>query len=142
MAEERKRFLKGLVSQKRETSRASRETSVVASPKEGGSASSGRGGGNDERVRYLASMAAARKRNLEPNPETVAVADESGVAVEFTLPSLHEFTSRGLFSGRPSTAVRKRPNYDNRLRRLNKKASNRIAILDMKSTCFISCHCC
>ena len=57
-------------------------------------------------------------------------------AVDFTLVSLKEFAARSKLSGPHAASCssqppdRKRPNYDNRLRRLNKKFTVRLAILD------------
>ena len=90
----------------------------------------------NERLKFLSKVAG--KRNVpstEPRPsstgsETVVPEDGlCGKIVDFSLSSLHEFGSRGLLTGGKPQNQRKRPNYDNRLRRLNKAQSNRVSLL-------------
>lgn len=119
MAEERKRFFLSL---KRKsvgsTDVVDPRAGATHPPKEVSSSS------KNERGRFLAMVAAKRASTDIQMPETTPepASDLVGV-VEFTLASLHNFLTRNIISGGGKAAetagIRKRPNYDNRLRRLN-----------------------
>ena len=96
----------------------------------------------NERLKFLSRVAGKRKSpTTEPRPSLTAsdtVVPDEGTCrktVDFSLSSLHEFRSRGLLTGgKPQNNLqRKRPNYDNRLRRLNKAESNRVSLLSRES---------
>lgn len=92
----------------------------------------------NDRIQFLRSIVGEKASSSRGDPlQTVTKREESAepvveIYVEFSLASLHQFATRNMLAGGGSRAAAKpriRPNYDNRLRRLNKKLSSRIAHL-------------
>ncbi len=147
MSEARKAFLKGLAGKKKQVEKKTESKSLVpakalnqsATPpkEEGGQKVTGNvRKGSDERVRFFAMLACKRPKK---DPEAVVQPEpgpsQQATCVVFDLSSLHEFESRNLMNRDGDTKTeRKRPNYDNRLRRLNMKHSARMAYLSFDVT--------
>lgn len=152
MSEARKAFLKGLAGKKKQEEKKSESKSLVPAkalnqsttpPKEEGGQRGSKG--SNERMHFFAMLSRKRPKKDPEAVETVVQAEpgpsQQATCVVFDLSSLHEFESRNLLNRDGDTKTeRKRPNYDNRLRRLNMKHSARMAYLSFDLTRFFDYH--